>query len=226
MEETIHINVEIRRTESGTIAITTTRLWPSLLKFTRTLRYEPMKGQIVDGICLTILNNLALIIEGFVTDLLLEEIKRKQFPIPLNPERATWSQKKDVYPKVFGKSLSEYPQYEAIEVLFLLRNNVAHGRSHAEISRKDGTTDEWSYIESENRNYQVVRDFLVEKRLMERKIIPSNVDAFWKPLIAAYFYSETENFLFAVIGDMNEEQSFGILSELRSACSVKFPKLA
>lgn len=218
MEETIHINIEIRRTESGTAAITTTRLWPALLKFTRTLRYEPMKGQIVDGICLTIMNNLALIIEGFITDLLVEEIKRKRLSIQFNPERSTWSQKKDVYAIVFCKPLSEYAQYEAVEILFLLRNNVAHGRSHTEISKKDEASDEWAFIQSENRNYQRVREFLIKNRLMESKITMSNVDVFWTPLIAANFYLDTENFLFAIIRDMTDEQALGIRSELQHAC--------
>ena len=218
MEEVDHFNIGVHQTETGTISIVITRLWPSLLRFTLKLMYEPMKGYLIDGICLTILNNLALVVEGFITDIITEMIKGEQLHVEFNPERATWSKKIAIYPKLSGKSLSEYPQYEAIEILFILRNNIAHGRSHSEIAKKNAPSDEWTYIESENKNYQIVRDFLVQKGLMERKINPSNFDAFWQPLITAFFCSQIEQFLFAVINDLDDKKSFGIFSELRTAC--------
>jgi hypothetical protein len=218
MEETIHLNIEIHKTESGTISITITRLWPALLRFTKTLMYDPMRGPLIDGICLTIINNLALIIEGFITDLIIGQIKRKKLAVRFNADKATWSQKESVFSQVFGKLLSHYSESQAIGILFLLRNNVAHGRSHSEISKRDDSPDEWSYIKSENQNYQLVREYLIKNRLMEPKLIPSNVDVFWKPNIAGFFFIQAESFLFSVINDMDEKQSLGILSELKTAC--------
>lgn len=221
MEETIHINVEIRNTEDGAVSVSTNRLWPSLLRFTLTTMYSPIKGDILQGACLTIINNLALVIEGFITDLIVNEVQRTNLLIEFNPEKSTWSGKKKIYSKIFSKSLSEYPENEAIEILFLLRNNVAHGRSHLEIQKKKKQEDKWDDLKSDNKNYQKVREYLVRNKLLEQKTTPSNVDWLWQGHIASFFCMHVERFLFSIIKDLDEKQTLGISSELKTACHKK-----
>jgi len=218
MEETIHINVEIRKTEDGAVSISTNRLWPSLLRFTLRTMYSPIKGDILQGACLTIINNLALVVEGFMTDLIVNEIQRSEKSIEFNPEKSTWGNKKKIYSKIFKKPLSEYPEYGAIEILFLLRNNVAHGRSHLEIQKKKKLEDEWDNLTSDNKNYQKVREYLVKNKLLEQKTIPSNVDWLWQGHVASFFCMHVESFLASIIKDLDEQQTMGISGEFKTAC--------
>lgn len=220
MEETIHINVELKPTDDGHVAIITTRLWPTILRYTLSLTFNPIPGPLVHGTCLTILNNLAIVVEGFVTDLIIVEAKRTGKNVNLNYDRSTWDHKKPAFNRLFEQSIETYPEFKAVEILFALRNNISHGRSHSEESTKVAESNTWQFLKSENKKYEDVRTFLVEEKLLKQKIIPSNNHVFWQPHIAAYFCWQVRSFLNSIC---SRSASSEIASELEFA--LTYPTL-
>src|SRR5678815_446953 len=117
-ESTIHLNVDIRKEGSHSVAVTKTRIWPSLLAYLQWATCgKSMPRYIADGLGLTIINNLAIIAEGIITDLTEEFIKHSGMTLTtaVNFDRDTWNKKKDVYNQLFVKKLEDYPCYKSIE---------------------------------------------------------------------------------------------------------------
>lgn len=218
MEETININVGYRPTVNGHATIFTSRLWPAIFRFTKAIMYSPIKANLMDGTCLTIINNLAIVVEGFVTDLIIDELETATALHLFNADRSTWEEKKKVFATLFEKGIEEYREYESIKILFLLRNNISHGRSHSEISTNSKGVFDRSFVESENRNYELVRNFLVDKHFLDSKTVWSNTDVFWKPEIASYFHLQVEQLLYSIISNGDPTKYIGIRSELDTAC--------
>lgn len=223
MEEIIHINVELQRTDTHHVAITKTRLWPPMLGSLNWILKNPIPGKIADGIGLLLINNMAIVVEGFVTDILIEHFKRNDLNNSmeiLNPDTAKWYKKKEVFNTVLDKKIETYGEFPAIEVLFLLRNNISHGRSHSEISKTNIETNEKSFIESENKNYQIVRNYLIEKRLFDKKDTWSNADILWKFHNAVILFAEAKSFLISLTKNIKGKYMEGISSELKYACQI------
>ena len=123
----------------------------------------PGNNLIQSGIGLMIINNLAISVEGFITDILIAHLDNYEADKPnqiKELEFATWAPKKELYNKSFQKSLDSYSQLESVEVLFNLRNNLSHGLSHSEINKVEIKSGEKSNLESINKNYQLARLFL------------------------------------------------------------------
>ena len=218
MEETKHVNLKLEKTNTHYVGTTTTRLWPELLRFTRSM----LRGVGSHGTYLTAIINSAIIVEGFVTDIILDQLdgKKPNSSKAFDPERATWKDKLKAFEELFGKRIEDFNEFEGLEVLFLLRNNISHGRSHVEISKIDIQTGEKSIVESKNRNYQKVRDYLVKYGILTPKDTPSNVDVLWKPLTAALLLTTTESFLHSVLKMENIRNKEGLSSELQTALQV------
>ncbi len=201
------------------VGITTTRLWSELLRFTRSI----LRGVGSHGTYLTSIINSAIIVEGFITDIILDQLDGKKFPHSgkaFDPEKATWKDKLKAFEELFGKRVEDFSEFEGLEVLFLLRNNISHGRSHAEISEIDIQTGEKSIVKSKNRNYQKVRDYLVKYSILTPKDTPSNVDVLWKPLTAALLLTTAESFLHSVLKLESIGNKEGLSWELQSALQV------
>ena len=88
--------------------------------------------------------------------------------------------------------------------MFWFRNNVAHGRTHGEISGFGAGTENKLRIESGNQNYEMVRDYLIENKMMKVPNISNNVDFLWR---------QTKKFLQAVIDGNESTFKQRILSE-------------
>ena len=80
---------------------------------------------------------LCLLIEGFITDLIINEIRIDNSE--LKPDEitklitcATWNDKMDYFYNVFKKKIDEFKCYESVKSVFILRNNIAHGRNYGE----------------------------------------------------------------------------------------------
>jgi hypothetical protein len=216
-EQTIHINVELRKEGLHNVSITKTRIWPQLLTY---LRWSVFGKQIPSfvsgGLGLNILNNLAIIVEGVVTDLVEEHAKRTGL-ISLDCDRDGWDKKKKAYNRIFQNKLETYPCYDAVEVLFWFRNNIAHGRSHSEVLKIESETGEKSPIESESKKYEKIRRYLIDKKMMKNSDTPNNVDFLWKLENAIVLYSQVIIFLESVLAGNESSYKDGIISEWKTA---------
>ena len=225
MEETIHINVELHKSDTHYISITKTRLWSQILISLNWLIKAPIARtvSIQNGLGLMIINNLAILIEGFISDLITEHLDNNELVKPKEIkglDKNGWSHKKELYNKTFQKDLESYAEYKSIESLFFLRNNISHGKTHNEINKTHIISGQKTIIESVDKNYQKVRKYLVEKKVITEKDTSSNVDVLWKLQIAFFFFSESKKFLFAVIQTNESNKKQAILSELQSSLSV------
>lgn len=225
MDETIHINVEVHKSNTHYVNIVKTRLWSAILSSINWLIKNPIPGSInvQSGLGLMIINNLAIAVEGFIADLIIEHlddhelIKSKQVK---NVARETWQPKKKKYNEIFEKNIESYPEYKSIEIFFLLRNNISHGKTHLEISKTDIVTREKTFIESTDKNYQIVRRYLIRKNIIKERDTSSNAEILWKLNIAIFFFHEVKRFLFTIIGNNESEKKQCILSELKSSFNV------
>jgi hypothetical protein len=127
MEETFHINIEGYPTDQGYISISKVRLWPAILASLQWMIRNPIPGHnlVQSGIGLIIINNLAISVEGFIADMIIQKIDNNEENKPpdiqsLQGYNATWKLKIKLYNKYFDKKLESYSQFKAMEILFLL----------------------------------------------------------------------------------------------------------
>lgn len=218
---TIHLNIDLHKTDSAYVSIITTRLWsyipPSINWLIRTP--TPAMASIQGGLSIIIINSLAILVEGFITDILasrLEDSALKNSEV-IDFDIATWHPKKKFFKKLFEKDLSTYSKYKSIEALFNLRNNLSHGKSHVEQNSKDTASGGISSVKSLHKNYQSARQYLVEKKLLNDTSDISNVEVLWKFNIALFFFFEVKAFLFDVINSIEFDRKSGIFNELQTA---------
>lgn len=185
MDETLHVNEELHKTDTHYINVVKTRLWPQLLASLNWIIKSPIPNKVTvqNGLGLIIINNLAIIIEGFITDIIVEHLDNHELEKSKQINELVkkgWADKRELYKNTFQKSIETYPEYESIKNLFFLRNNISHGKTHSEIDKKHIITGERSLIESVDKNYQKVRKYLIEKKVINDTEVSSNVNVLWK----------------------------------------------
>ena len=112
-----------------------------------------------------------------------------------------------------------YRGYDAIDILFQFRNNVAHGLAHIEESSIQELTNNTSPLKSTNNNYQAIRKFLIKRQILKATDISSNANHLWKFNTAIYFWLETRCFLEDVLKQNESPFNEGIKSEWSTAIS-------
>ena len=226
MDETIHINIgSLIKTDTHYISTTKTRLWPSLIAGLRWIYKRPIGGSTltVNGLGLLTINTLAIAVEGFITDILIEYLTSDN---QANSDRITqienssWSSKVKAYSKEFQNPLSNCKTFKAIEILLLLRNNTAHGRTHTEQTIRSIDGKETSKIESQNKNYEKVRKFFIAQKLMKESEMFSNVETLWQIAHAQFFMGYVRLFMYEVLENNKSDKFEGMRSELDNAFNM------
>lgn len=226
MDETIHINFGAYKSETQNIGYSKTRLWPAMLSSIRWLTQTGIPGHnlIPDGISLMIINNLAISVEGFIADIIAEHLDNGELEKPFEIVQLDWKKwdfKKELYNKLFTKKIESYPAYKSIEILFIFRNNISHGKTHTEVTKTDLISGEKSILVSVNEKYQKIREYLIEKNILKETDISSNIEVLWKLQTSALLFFEVTKFLFALIKENESDRKGGILAELNTAYQIK-----
>lgn len=223
MDETIHIYIDaLLKTDTHTLLVTKKRLWPSIIASLRWLFNRPISGNtlIQNGLGLLMINNLAIAVEGFITDVLVEYLDTNELEKSdriKNIESSSWKSKIKAYNKVFPNSLDKCVSYRSIELLFFLRNNTAHGLTHREKNTTEIATAKKSKIESIDKNYQKAREFFNEIGRIKATELSSNIETLWGINNCYFFLSEVRLFLHSVLENNKSEKFIGITSELNNA---------
>ena len=226
MEEVIHINIGGYITEDEAVSVSKFRLWPALLAYAQwTLKnIIPGHNLIRSGIGLSLVNNLAVAVEGFVADMVVENLatndKNKSPKLVFLESKATWHDKKKLFNENFEKGLESYAEFEAVEILFNLRNNMLHGLTHTEQTKRKIDSEEWIQVTSINQKYQKARDFFISKALMPDLKTHSSAELLWKLEIAVFLFSQVQIFLTKIVSENNSPKFVGIDIELKNALSL------
>ena len=226
MEEVIHINVGGYITEDEVVSVSKFRLWPALLAYSRWTVKNIIPGHnlIRSGIGLSLVNNLAVAVEGFVADMVVENLdtndQNKSPELIFLESKATWHHKKKLFNENFEKGLESYGEFEAVEILFNLRNNMLHGLTHTEQTKRKMDSEEWIQVTSINEKYQKARNFFISKGLMPDLKTHSSAELLWKIEIVVFLFSQVQIFLTKIISENNSPKFIGIESELKNALSI------
>src|SRR5665213_3103334 len=89
---------------------------------------------------MTIVNNMAIAIEGFIADICWDYLHNKDHLKHLltgDIDRMTWHAKKKLYNSLFAKQIEDYNGFDGISALINFRNNLAHGRTYTEFATRD-----------------------------------------------------------------------------------------
>jgi hypothetical protein len=196
MSDTFHINIGAYNTDTHAIGTHTVRIWAHLLASVHWMFNKPIPGHFLvqHGISMTIINNMAVVLEGFIGDICWEYAQNKPHLERLvrDIDTLTWQPKRTLYNKLFTKKLEGYFGYDDIAMLINFRNNLAHGRTYTELSKRELAGTAVSPIETDNKVYQDLRDYLIAKGLLEARSIPSNVEVPWKIETAMHFVGLTK----------------------------------
>jgi len=221
MNDTIHINVGGYTTDTHSVGTHIVRIWAHLLASCQWMISNPIPGNflIQHGISMTLINNMAIALEGFIADICCEYVVNRPNLAGLvrKIDTMTWGPKRDVYNKLFTKKLDAYCGYDGIEVLIAFRNNLAHGRTYTELSKRELITDVKSPIETDNKNYQELRDYLIRKGLLEMRTVPSNAEVPWKIETAMHFMGLTKHFMENILRENESDNNLGISAEFKLA---------
>lgn len=223
MDETLHFYIDsLHRTDTHHISTTKTRLWPSIIASQRWIFKHNISGStlMINGIGLMVINSLAIAAEGFLTDILVEYLDNHELEKSdkiKQIENSNWNSKVKIYNTTFENCLNKCESYESIDILLLLRNNTAHGRTHTERNAVSIATSESSKIESINKNYQKARQFFERINLMKESEVFSNIDTLWQIKHAWFFLSQVRLFLYSVLEKNKSEKFNSIKSELDNA---------
>lgn len=218
---TIHVNINLSKAGDRNVAVTKERIWRPLVSLHTWFEKgkTPLPGFIWDAFGLSMITNTAIIVEGVIADLIDEYCVGNNITPAWGTDldRLTWTGKEQKYNSLFAKKLDSYKGYDAIEILFLFRNNVAHGLAHLEQSSNQEVTNERTDLESINRNYEKIRNFFIQRRLMEVKDVSSNSDQLWRHRNVSYLWFEVKCFLDDVIKENESEFKEGIVGEWKTA---------
>lgn len=225
MNDIIHINVGAYNTDTHAVGTHTVRIWAHLLACSQWMFSKPIPGNflIQHGISMTLINNMAIVLEGFVADICWEYAQNKPHLASMisNIDKMTWEPKRQVYNKLFTKKLNDYYGYDCINALITFRNNLAHGRTYTELTKRGLTTEDVSLIETENKKYQELRDYLIGKGLLVARTTPSNAEVPWKIEIAMHFVGLSKHFMEAIIRENESDNNLGIATEFKLACACQ-----
>jgi len=225
MDEVIHINIGASKTETHFISSTSVRIWAHLLTSNNWIISNPIPGnwRIQHGLSMTIINNLAIATEGFVADIIAEYLRdRDDLKITSNADldKLTWWGKKKLYNELFSKKLEDYPRYEGITALINFRNNLSHGRTYTEYSARQFDSNESSEIESDNKVYQDLREYLIRNNLLSARKISSNVEVPWKIETACHFGGIVKFFMHNILRENESKNNIGIETEYKLAYNI------
>lgn len=219
---TIHMNVRVNKIGDKNVAVVKERLWRPLVSFHHWVsKGIDMPGFVYDGLGLTFITNSAIIVEGVIADIIDEHWENSGITSNWGAdlERATWVDKKNKYNSTFQKKLEQYKGFDAVEVLFKFRNNVAHGLAHIEVSSIQEITNNKTELESVNNKYQAIRNFLINRRFITPTDTSSNTNHLWNFRNAAYLWFEAKCFLDDVLSENESTFKEGIISEWKTANS-------
>ncbi|MFT4152349.1 hypothetical protein [Parafilimonas sp.] len=228
MDEIFHVNVGSYTTDTHNVIVFKTRLWPYILMSLKWLIRRsgiPSSTNLQNGLGLIIINNLAMAIEGLITDIIIDHLDNYK---PQKPKlfdelnKRGWRFKKDTYNKTFKKQLETYSSYKSIENLFLLRNNIAHGKTHLETNEKKLATDVIEKVKSVDNKYQQVRLYLIEQNVIRDKDVSSNADVLWTFNISKFFFEESLKFIQSVIHGNESSKKVGIEKEFQMVLHNKY----
>ncbi len=223
MDETIHIYIEsVSSNANESISATKKRLWPSLIISLRWLFSKPISGRTVvqNGLGLSTVNSLAIAVEGFVGDLLVDYFYDSADPgqqIIKKIENSNWSSKVRIYNKTFPNSIKDCAGYEAIEILMLLRNYTAHGRTHREKSVLKANDPNFVKTESIDYNYREARQYFEKIGLLKKNEKMSNSEMLWNIRNVVFLMSQVQVFLYSLLQNNKSDKFKSILSELENA---------
>lgn len=226
MENVININIGGYHQGDKWVSVSTARLWSSTLAATRWLLSAPKPQQemIYSGALLISVNSLAIVLEGFVGDMIFARLDCGTDSQPDDVRRlktASWDPKRKFYNKHFEKSFEDYSSWPAMDILFILRNYLLHGLSYKEKTVADNITGtERSNISSDNDNYQKAREFFIAKKLLADTTQMSNRETLWKIEIVAFLFAEVTLFMRLLLNDNRENKFDAIRWELDLALKV------
>ena len=221
---TIHVNLNVNKVGDRNVSVVKERIWRPLVSYhTWLLKKIQMPGFLFDGLGLTLITTSAIIVEGIIADIIDEHCVNNGITPNwgIGLERATWRDKKNKYNSLFTKQLESYRGYDAIDILFRFRNNVAHGLAHLEQSSIQEVTNQKSELESVNGNYQLIRQFFIDRRLMQPTDTSSNTNHLWQFRNVSYLWFEAKWFLTDVLKDNESGFIDAIRSEWETATSGK-----
>src|SRR5579859_469845 len=122
MNDTIHINLGAYQTDSHYVGTYTVRIWSHLLASINWIFKNPIPGNylVQHGISMTIINNIAIVVEGFVADICWNYVNHRDHLkclIDGTLDRMTWQKKKELYNNLFAKGIESYYGFEGISAL-------------------------------------------------------------------------------------------------------------
>jgi len=221
----IHLNINLEKTETGCIATTTVRLWsyiPSSLSWLIKLHYQA-SADIVCGRSIILLTNLALLVEGFLTDIVVSHIensseqKMKAVLEDIYSKGLKWKELIKKYKEYFYKDLNDIPSFKSIEILFIFRNNISHGKTYSEISISQNDIQDKFLNSSVDKKYEKVRQYLVDMNVINYEIITANQPKILDSNVPIFFYFEIKKFLFTVIDSIEFDKKENIKAELTNS---------
>src|SRR5690348_7471176 len=112
---------------------------------------------VYNGKCIMLVISLAMLVEGFITDLLINQSEKIESNVAVKKIKkikteGTWKSKTALFKEVFKKEISTFINYKSIDSLFTLRNNIAHGRTYTEEVVFRGETNYNKIVHNENYN--------------------------------------------------------------------------
>ena len=221
----IHLNINLEKTENGAIMTSTVRLWsymPSSLSWIMKLPY-PASADIECGRTIIILTNLALLVEGFLTDIVAchienkSEDKIKEVLDKINTGKLKWKDLITKYAEYFSKDLNDIPSFKSIEILFAFRNNIAHGKTYSEQSVSQNAIEDKVTNFSLDKKYEKVRQYLIEMNVIRYETVTANQPKILDSNVTVFFYFEVKSFLFSVINGIEFDKKENIKSELMNS---------
>jgi len=111
MSDTYHINIGAYNTDTHAVGTHTIRIWAHLLACSQWMFSKPIPGHFLvqHGISMTLINNMAIVVEGLIGDICWEHAQNKpQASLVSGIDHMTWKKKRVVYNKLFTKKLEDY----------------------------------------------------------------------------------------------------------------------
>ena len=204
-------------------------VWPyieSVNEFLITIRKGTKRGEVRSGINYTIILNTACCVEGILEYILKELLFHKNSTLPKSEskdfykyyysiekeihDRITKTTGIDNYNYLFklltGREVKKIdvlkPHIEGVNVLFELRNVLAHGR---EIKFESFCIDiaNKEYYDSFMGGYKKAEDYLIKKGIIKKRFADCKNDIFFTNNVANYFWKLSHNFINDIIKSLD-----------------------
>jgi len=141
-----------------------------------------------------------------------------------NLQKATWRNYKDAFITVFGKQINDFVPTEsmqAVEALFVLRNQVIHGKQISHTIKSAGDEVERIYLDG---HYKTVNEFFLSKKLMNKDELASLI--FLSNKIVDYFLSHIKEFCSALATKIMEPNELLMYQIIKSGFLDKFSTIS